>query len=375
MSNYKSFAVTVTGGSHTKHGKGCEDASFIKEETNVNIAVVADGHGDDNCFRSAKGSKFAVSCAANGIQEFISNNEQNFKGKLFNRKPSVSHNEFEKSLKETLIKYTIASWHKNIEDDYEAAPFTDEELEKADEKHRKKYEAKQDLHKAYGTTLIATAITPSYWFGIHIGDGRFTALYADGSFDQPVPWDDKCYLNVTTSICDDDAFERTRCYLSFNNEKPPPVAVFLCTDGIDDNYPVDENEKHLFKLYRTIAITFAEDGFESTFNQLKDLTNQFATKGKGDDTSIAGFIDMETLKKTVLIWKKQIAEEEKSAAEKTANANTQEITETKPENYEVNKTATQNALEAIKAYEKQKKSVKGSILSYGNFETKKGENK
>jgi len=310
MSNYRSFAVTVTGGSHAKHGKGCEDASFVKEDAGVSIAVVADGHGDDNCFRSSKGSKLAVSCAANGIQEFIKNHEQDFKGNLFNRKPSISRDEFEKALKETLIKYTIASWHKNIEDDYEANPFTNEELEKADEKHRKKYEAKQDLNKAYGTTLIAAAITPYYWFGIHIGDGRFTALYADGSFDQPVPWDDKCYLNVTTSICDDDAMEKARCYVSFNNDKPPPVAVFLCTDGIDDNYPVDENEKYLFKLYRTIAITFAEDGFESTFKQLKDLTDQFATKGKGDDTSIAGFIDMEALKKTVQIWKSQIAEEE-----------------------------------------------------------------
>jgi len=375
MSNYKSFAVTVTGGNHIKHGKGCEDASFIKEDSGVSIAVVADGHGDDNCFRSAKGSKLAVTCAASGIQEFIKIHESDFKGGFFNRKPSVSHDEFEKALKETLIKYTVASWHKNIEDDYEANPFTGEELKKTDEKHRKKYESNQSLNKAYGTTLIAAAVTPYYWFGIHIGDGRLTALYQDGSFDQPVPWDDKCYLNVTTSICDEDALERTRCYLSFSNEKPPPVAVFLCTDGIDDNYPVDENEKHLYKLYRTIAVTFAEDGFESTSKQLKDLANQFATKGKGDDTSIAGFIDMEALKKTVPIWKKQILEEEKSTVEKASNADTQEITETKSENKDIKNAAAQYALEAIAAYEKQKESAKGNILKYGEFKTRKGKNK
>ncbi|MDR2597555.1 MAG: hypothetical protein LBC76_09600, partial [Treponema sp.] len=56
---------------------------------------------------------------------------------------------------------------------------------------------------------------------------------------------------------------------------------------------------------------------------LEDLANQFATKGKGDDTSIAGFINMEALKQAVPIWKKQIAEEE-----------TQPGTETKPENKE-----------------------------------------
>jgi hypothetical protein len=35
--------------------------------------------------------------------------------------------------------------------------------------------------------------------------------------------------------------------------------VFLCSDGIDDNYPVQENDKYLFKLYRTITQSFAEE--------------------------------------------------------------------------------------------------------------------
>jgi len=367
---YKSFAVTVPGGSHIKNGKECQDASFVKEDAGFSIAVVADGHGDDNCFRSSKGSKIAVSCAANGIQEFIKVHEPDFKSSLLHKKLPVSHDEFEKTLKETLIKYTIASWHKNIEDDYEANPFTGEELEKTDVKHRKKYEAKQDLNKAYGTTLIAAAITPYYWFGIHIGDGRFTALYSDGSFDQPVPWDEKCYLNVTTSICDDDAFERTRYYLSLNNEKPTPVAVFLCSDGIDDNYPVDKNEKHLFNLYRTIAITFAEDGFDSTLRQLKDLADQFATKGKGDDTSIAGFVDMEGLKKAVPIWRQQIAEEEtaENAAKAEVKAETivEKETNTKSE-------LVRDALKTIElkraseAYQKQIGTEKGNDLSYGDY--------
>jgi len=112
---------------------------------------------------------------------------------------------------------------------------------------------------------------------------------------------------------DDDAFERARFYFSFHEEKSPPAAVFLCSDGIDDNYPVEGNEKHLFKLYRTIALTFAEDGFDSTCKQLKDLADSFAVKGKGDDVSIAGFINTEALKQAEPIWKKQIAEEEKSS--------------------------------------------------------------
>jgi serine/threonine protein phosphatase PrpC len=328
MNAYKSFAVTVIGGSHIKHGKGCEDSSTKYEDEGVSIAVVADGHGDDNCFRSAKGAMFAVACAARGIQEFVKYLEEpeetepkekvNIIKRLLRKSAVVlqreslqKKEEAQAVLKEKLIEQgIIRAWFKMTTDDYTYNPVTEEELRGVGDKYRKKYAEGTDLHHAYGATLIAAAITPYYWFGIHIGDGRLTALYPDGTFDQPVPWDEKCYLNVTTSICDDNAAAQARCYFSFHEVKAPPVAVFLCSDGVDDNYPVEENEKHLYKLYRTIALTFAEDGFDSTYKQLIDLANQFATKGKGDDTSIAGFIDMKTLKQAVPIWKKQIAEEE-----------------------------------------------------------------
>jgi hypothetical protein len=313
MGGWQSFAVTETGASHIKHGKGCEDYSLKHDHKTFCAAIVSDGHGDDNCFRSAKGAERAAKCALAGIFKFVEINRPQF-AKTFIKTPKPPDKaEFEESLR-ILIKHIVASWQLNIEEDYTAFPFTPEELEKADEKHRGKYEAGQGREKAYGATFIASAITEHYWFGIHIGDGRLTALYPDGTFDQPVPWDERCYLNVTTSICDDDAVDTARCCFSYHKEKAPPVAVFLCSDGVDDNYPVDGNERHLFKLYRTIALTFAEEGFYSTCVQLKDLSNSFATKGKGDDTSIAGFIDMEGIKRTAPVWRRQIAEEEAASA-------------------------------------------------------------
>jgi hypothetical protein len=272
------------------------------------------------------------------------------------------------------------------------------------EKYRKRYAAGKDLHHTYGTTLIAAAITKEYWFGIHIGDGRFTALYRDGAFDQPVPWDERCYLNVTTSICDDDALEGARiCYASAAAAKLP-AAVFLCSDGVDDNYPVEENEKYLYKLYRTIALAFSDDGFDSTCVQLKDLAESFATKGKGDDTSIAGIIDMEAVKAIVPPLRKQAeeddrkAEEEKAAraeaarlamgkaeaertakpakeaeAEKAARAEAARAAAEKAaeravtESVEKSK-AIEDALNAIEAYEKQKMVSGGPDPgSYGDF--------
>jgi len=331
---YSSFAVTEIGGSHIKHGKECQDASCKYSGDAVSVAVVADGHGDDNCFRSDRGADFAVKCAAKGIAGFVEFHKAKFSpgffSEIFKKTERPSHDDFGKALSD-LVKHIIALWQNEVEKDHAACPFTAEELEKVDEKHRKRFGAGEKTSKAYGTTLIAAAVTPYYWFGIHIGDGRLTALYPDGSFNQPVPWDERCYLNVTTSICDDEAFEQARHYFSFiPSGDSGPAAVFLCTDGVDDNYPVDGNERHLFKLYRTIALTFAKEGFASTEKQLKELANAFATKGKGDDTSIAGFVDMEALRLAVPAWERQVAQEEAASVAGKAAKDAASVEKEKP---------------------------------------------
>ncbi|MDR1467819.1 MAG: protein phosphatase 2C domain-containing protein [Spirochaetaceae bacterium] len=317
---YKSFSTTATGISHAKHGKGCEDFSFHYppyqhiSASPLALAVVADGHGDDNCFRSAKGAEFAVTVAKDAIIEFTDRLRPRLL-QIIKLREWPSREIFERYIRD-MVKHIIAEWHGKVEQDYTDNPIKDGELANVGEKYRKRYVAGQNLHHAYGTTLIAVVITKEYWLGVHIGDGRFTALYPDGRFAQPVPWDDRCYLNVTTSICDDDAFERARTYYAPASNKLP-AAVFLCSDGVDDNYPVEENEKHLYKLYRTIALTFVDDGFDSTCGQLKDLANSFATNGKGDDTSIAGIIDLEAVKAIAPQLRKQVeADDQKAAAEK-----------------------------------------------------------
>jgi serine/threonine protein phosphatase PrpC len=319
MKGYRSFAVTVQGGSHIKSGTVCQDASSFYDDDSVSIAVVADGHGDSSCFRSDKGAKFAVVCATEGIKQFAKEHEALFKQGIikkpgFFQKQPPSHRELEKSIREKLIKQTVASWNSVVMDHYQKNPFKEQEMEKVSEKYRKRYEEGENISKAYGTSLIAAAITPWYWFGFHIGDGRFSVLYKDSEGDQPVPWDPKCYLNVTTSICDDDILDRgeegVRAFLSLHSDKAPPVALFLCSDGVDDNYPVEGNEEHLYRLYRNITVTFADDGYESTCDQIKELATGYATKGKGDDTSLAGIVNIDKLKEAAPQWKEKMAADE-----------------------------------------------------------------
>jgi len=390
MQGYKSFAVTVQGGSHIKSGTVCQDASNFYDDDSVSIAVVADGHGDSSCFRSDMGAKFAVACATRGIQQFVKEHEALFKHGVI-KKPSFfqkqppSHRELEKFIREKLIRQTVASWNKAVMENYSSSPFTKQELEKVSEKYRKRYEKEENINKAYGTSLIAAAITPWYWFAYHIGDGRFSVLYKDSEGDQPVPWDPKCYLNVTTSICDDDILDRgeegVRAFLSLHSDKEPPAAFFLCSDGIDDNYPVDEKENaaHLYRLYREIAVTYAEEGYDSTFGkdgisgQLKDLATDFAIKGKGDDTSLAGIVNTEKLKEAAPQWKEKMAadEAERKKAEADAKAKAKEEAEQREKAAEA-AAARKAEREAEKA--KAEKADDGvNIENYGEFSSNAGQ--
>ncbi|MCL2823739.1 MAG: protein phosphatase 2C domain-containing protein [Polyangiaceae bacterium] len=308
MGVYKSFSVQATGGSHTKLGLPCQDAVGHKDspDLGLSMAVVADGHGEENCFRSDRGSYFAVQCATEHIREYVKSYNQRF-----NSGSAPSRDELRRALDGQLVPAIVNSWNMCVHNDSTNNPFTQAELAKCGQRYRELYMTGQRLKKAYGTSLIAAAITRDFWFGIHIGDGRFTVLYPSGKGEQPVPWDPKCYLNVTSSVCDDDVLTRQfgfRTHLALHSEAQRPAAVYLCSDGIDDNYPVDENEKHLYRVYREISVTFAESGFESTCAQLDRLAAQFASRGKADDTSIAGFIDLDVMTKELDRWKRKIAQ-------------------------------------------------------------------
>ncbi|MDR2634023.1 MAG: protein phosphatase 2C domain-containing protein [Treponema sp.] len=286
---YTSFPVTAAGISHTRQGKGCEDISlhYLPYEDTVksllSFTVVMDGYGDENYFRSAQGASFA---AREGILTFA-----DWLG--------PSKETAEASLR-GLVEHILERWQGKIEKDYWARPVRAEKLVKVDKYYRKRYAKGEERYVPYGSTLIAATISGAYWFGIHIGDGRWSVLYEDGTFDQPVPWDERCYLNITSSLCDEDTAERARIYLAKTAEKPP-AGIFSCSDGVDNNYPAAHNEAYLYALYSGITLSFAENGFAPACGQLEALARFFATHGKGDDTSIAGIIDRAAARRLALL--------------------------------------------------------------------------
>lgn len=268
--------LTSIGASHIRVGKECQDFSLSESTDTYSMAIVCDGHGGDNYFRSAYGSCFAAQAASACISEFM----QDLDTTVIPEKPDQLLVQLEKSI--------IAKWNTSVWNHFESNPFTEEELNSVSESRRQRILAGKSIESTYGTTLIALAWTEAFWFGIQIGDGKCVRIKKDGSFDQPIPVNDKCFLNSTTSICDANAIEDFRhC---FSTEMP--AAVFCGSDGIDDSFIRDEQ---LYKLYSTIARSLSENEYDSAFAELEDYLPRLSSKGSGDDVSIAGILNREAV--------------------------------------------------------------------------------
>lgn len=296
--NAKSFNLTAQGASHIKKNKECQDASLSYQDENCAIAVVCDGHGGDDYVRSAIGSKFASAIAKKNIQKFLLGMDR----EKFFLNPDKQLKILEASI--------ISHWNESVSDYHSKHPFDEAELIVVSEKAKKRYLEDGKIWSAYGTTLIAVAMNEDYWFAIHIGDGKCVAINHAGEFKQPIPWDPKCFLNATTSICDSDAIDNFRHFYS----DKLPAAVFVGSDGIDDCF---NNNEQLYNLYKTVLYSFATTDFKEACEGLADYLPRLSAKGSGDDVSIAALLDMDSISELSIV-KDYDKSKEKAKLEKNA---------------------------------------------------------
>jgi hypothetical protein len=178
-------------------------------------------------------------------------------------------------------------WIEAIKKDSEDNPFTAEERE-ALGNHR--------LEKAYGSTLMAFVKTPYYWFAFHIGDGRLITVDRHLDMAQPVPWDCNCFKNYTTSLCNSEPVKLFR--YAFDGTGQFPVAVFCCSDGVEDSWGDYEIAPYmLHNFYNGLLDQFVKTGTETTLKNIEDFLPILSKKGNsgGDDMSLAGIINLDAL--------------------------------------------------------------------------------
>lgn len=309
----KTFHISRQGAGHIEILKECQDASESYQDSEMAIAVVCDGHGGADYVRSARGSKFAAKIVKDQIKEFV----QNLDEKKLER-------HYEMMLSD-LCASIISSWRTEVEQDLEAEPLTESELETLSDKAREKYQNNIRTEIFYGTTVLAAACTENYWFGIQIGDGKCVSVSYEGTFFQPIPWDEKCFLNKTTSICDSMALYNFRSFYT----KEIPAAVFIGSDGVDDCF---QNDEQLQKLYSTILCSFAEkEDVEQAIEELSEYLPILSEKGSRDDISIAAILDMDKIKEIPQVASYLEAKIEKEKISEEDSVKEEELKEWFPE--------------------------------------------
>lgn len=310
-----SFSTYCQGESHIIADKVCQDYAINKTRNGISIAIVCDGHGGERYFRSNIGAKYAAEVTLKQVQTLLKNSkdlDDLLTKASFCQVEAITTQRASGNIdKETaidgifrqLFKSIIAGWHNAIFEHAVNNPATEVEIKSVPERYLTAFQnsissldtyTQNDIEKTYGCTLIAVVCTRKYWFAFHIGDGKCVSFSKEGNWMEPILWDDNCFLNKTTSLCDLDAIDEFRyCY---GGKDSIPIAVFLGSDGIDDSFGEIEN---LVNFYIQLAkvICIGRSGGELAKKNLKDDLPKLSKIGSKDDMSVAAVYDAVLLKK------------------------------------------------------------------------------
>lgn len=300
----KDLHHSCQGESHILSNKVCQDSSYSSTSDTMSIAIVCDGHGGTRYFRSDVGSRFAVDATKECVQTFVSEVDLNlFKDKPFTQKKALSSEassnvytkdtNTDKALRQ-LFSSIIYCWREKITQHSHKTPLSEKEKSTIKPSYLSEFEQGIGIEKTYGCTLMCYVYTHHFWFAFHIGDGKCIAFDDNGSWFEPIPWDEKCFLNKTTSLCDSSAIDEFRyCYRGDGNK---PLAVFLGSDGIDDSFGETEN---MVNFYVQVLKLINKEGQQIAVSNIQETLPQLSKIGSKDDMSIACIYDEECLRKRV----------------------------------------------------------------------------
>lgn len=300
-----SLNFSCQGESHIATGKVCQDYSYSKVYENGNaIAIVCDGHGGKRYFRSDIGAKIAAEVTEHKVKTFIEEIGLSlFKNEPFTQHGTISeqitNHDFDKTSNierafRQLFGSIIYEWNAEVLAHATQNPISELEKEGLEERWIKEFEDSLNLEKVYGCTLIVYAYTSDFWLAFQIGDGKCFACDSSGNWSEPIPWDERCFLNKTTSICDSGAIDEFRyCY---EGDGQFPIAVILGSDGIDDSFGSEENQAN---FYVQILKSITKTNLDVTLSEIETTLPQLSKIGSQDDMSIAMVFDSDKVKSAI----------------------------------------------------------------------------
>ncbi|HEX8852236.1 MAG TPA: PP2C family serine/threonine-protein phosphatase [Pyrinomonadaceae bacterium] len=283
---WRVMGETVPGASHLRAGIPNQDAILQVRESGRELPLVvsvSDGHGSHKCFRSDRGSRFAVRRAAQLVSEFLDESRGSLDGA-----------ELESRAREYLPGEFVRRWRAAVEADLKARPFSKEELEALERKDSARARTLVETNPllAYGATSLTVAVEESFVLYLQLGDGEILNVSASGEVVRALPEDARLFANETTSLCTPDAEKNFRVRLqAFTGE--PPALILLSTDGYVNSF---SESAGFLQVGSDLLEMLRADGFDPINASLKGWLEEATRSGSGDDCTLGLICRMNALK-------------------------------------------------------------------------------
>jgi serine/threonine protein phosphatase PrpC len=286
---WRVIGETVPGASHLRAGIPNQDSILFVRESSRALPVVlsvSDGHGSPKCFRSDRGSRFAVKKAAFLVAEFLDERRGRF---------DLAEIEDQKDY---LSKEFVRRWREAVEADLKNEPFAEREFEnlekKSDAKARKLVEENPFL--AYGATSLTVAVAEDFILYMQLGDGDILNISAAGEVARPLAEDARLLANETTSLCLPKAEKDFRFLVQKISADESPAMILISTDGYLNSF---SSEAGFFQVGTDILEMLKSDGgFEAVNDNLQSWLEEATQMGSGDDCTLAVIYRPDRLKKS-----------------------------------------------------------------------------
>jgi serine/threonine protein phosphatase PrpC len=273
---WRAVGRSVRGASHERAGMPNQDAIRWLPEGGAGlplILAVADGHGSRRSFRSETGARLAAETAVQVVSDFL--HGQTRTGSLSATK---------RAAEEWLPVALVRRWLADVAAHLAAQPLTPDELHMlgTDCAEARPQAAPSNSPVAYGTTVLAAAVTADFILYLQLGDGEILAVSSDGEVSSPLPKDQRLFANETTSLCSPDAWRDFRVCFQFVSNTPPPL-ILLSTDGYPNSF---RDETGFRKVGSDILKMIRDDGLDMVDDRLESWLTESTYAGSGDDVTL-----------------------------------------------------------------------------------------
>ncbi|WGX95150.1 protein phosphatase 2C domain-containing protein [Nocardioides sp. L-11A] len=259
---WTTLSGTTIGSVHVRDRLPIQDAVLTWSDAAQGQAVlaVADGHGHRLHFRSDTGAALAVVSAVEELRRILPD---------LRAADADARNRLEHA-----GAAIVATWAAKVRHHLAANPYSPAEDELG---------ASADPLRAYGTTILATAVTGDVLVHLQIGDGDTVLVTADGVASRPLPEDPDLDGLHTSSLCQPRPVDALRTAV-VDTHADRVALVFLCTDGfgrsrVDADGWWRRTGEQLLEFSRTRGLDWVRE-------QLPEWLAEPALVG-GDDTTMA----------------------------------------------------------------------------------------